>query len=172
MNDVADPLPNAHLVRFTQRSEPFPAEAALLEPLDLDASENSFQDLPTLSVPIIGKDSHLGFAFSKCSHRLRAYLSELHPLVSATGVVSSSAATCVRVAKFSLSIKPTLLLLQLSTPVQRVTPSNLFWLPSLAPCCRLSSSTHHASPRSSYPFWGGGFSVCVSHRRCPRGLVH
>jgi hypothetical protein len=36
MNDVPDPPPNARLVRFAQGGEPFPAEAALLEPLDLD----------------------------------------------------------------------------------------------------------------------------------------
>jgi hypothetical protein len=46
MSNVADPPPNARLVRFTQRGEPFPAEAALLEPLDLDVSENSFSGSP------------------------------------------------------------------------------------------------------------------------------
>jgi hypothetical protein len=79
MNDVADPPPNARLVRFAQRGEPLPVEAALLEPLDLGVSENPFQDLRTLSVPVAGEDPHLGFIFSKCSHRLRAYLSEVQP---------------------------------------------------------------------------------------------
>jgi hypothetical protein len=48
----------------------FPAEAALLEPLDLEVSENPFQDLRTLFVLAGGEDSHLGFVFSECSHRL------------------------------------------------------------------------------------------------------
>jgi hypothetical protein len=71
MNDVVDPPPNARLVRFAQRGEPLPVEAALLEPLDLDVSENPFQDLRPLSVPVTGEDPHPGFVFSKCSHRLR-----------------------------------------------------------------------------------------------------
>jgi hypothetical protein len=49
MNNVPGPPPNARRVRFAQRDEPFPAEATLLEPLDLDVSENPFQDLSTLS---------------------------------------------------------------------------------------------------------------------------
>jgi hypothetical protein len=79
-------LPNARLVRFAQRGEPLPADAALLEPLDLDVSENPFQDLRTLSVPVAGEDPHLGFVFSKCSHRLRAYLSEVQPRSPAAGI--------------------------------------------------------------------------------------
>jgi hypothetical protein len=42
MYDVADPPPNARLVRFAQQGEFLHAEAALLEPLDLDVSENPF----------------------------------------------------------------------------------------------------------------------------------
>jgi hypothetical protein len=80
MNDVPDPPPNARLVRFAKRSKPFPAEATLLEPLDLDVSENPFEDLRTLSVLASSKDSH------KCSHRLRAYLSELQPRTPAAGI--------------------------------------------------------------------------------------
>jgi hypothetical protein len=49
-------------------------------------SENPFQDLRTLSVLAGGEDSHLGFVFSKCSHRLRAYLSELRPRTPAAGI--------------------------------------------------------------------------------------
>jgi hypothetical protein len=93
MNDVADFPPNAHLVRFFQRGEPFSDEAALLEPLDVDVSENPFQDLRSLSVPAAGEDSYLGFLFFKRSHRLHAYLSEPQPLAFATAVVSSSAPT-------------------------------------------------------------------------------
>jgi hypothetical protein len=37
--------------------------------------ENPFLDLPSLFVPATDKGSHLGFAFTECSHRLRAYLS-------------------------------------------------------------------------------------------------
>jgi hypothetical protein len=59
MNDVADPPPTTRLVRFTHG--PFPAEAALLETLDLDVSENPFQDLRTLSMPAASENSHLGF---------------------------------------------------------------------------------------------------------------
>jgi hypothetical protein len=81
MNDVPAPPPNARLVRFAQQGEAFPAEATLLEPLDLDVSENPFQDLRTLSVLAGGENSHLGFVFSKYSHRLRAYLSELQPRI-------------------------------------------------------------------------------------------
>jgi hypothetical protein len=68
MNDVPDPPPNARLVRFAQRGEPFPAETTLLEPLNLDVSKNPFQYLRNLSVLAGGEDSHLGFVFSKCSH--------------------------------------------------------------------------------------------------------
>jgi hypothetical protein len=85
MNDVPDPSPNARLVRFAKRGEPFPAEAAHLEPLD-DVSENPFRDLRTLSVLAGDEDSHLGFVFSKCSHRLRAYLSELRPRAPAATI--------------------------------------------------------------------------------------
>jgi hypothetical protein len=46
--------------------------------------------------PVDGEDSQLGYVFFKCSHRLRAYLSELQPLASATAVVSSSAPTLCR----------------------------------------------------------------------------
>ncbi len=80
MNDVADPPPNARLGRFAQRGKPLPAEA------DLGVSENPFQDLRTLSVLVDGDDSHLGFVFSKCSHLLRAYLSELQPRTPAAGI--------------------------------------------------------------------------------------
>jgi hypothetical protein len=69
-----------------QRGEHFPAETTLLEPLDLDVSENPFRDLRTLSVLAGGEDSHLGFVFSKCSHRLRTYLSKLQPRTSAAGI--------------------------------------------------------------------------------------
>jgi hypothetical protein len=86
MDDVPDPPPNARLVRFAQRGEPFPAETTLFEPLDLDVSENPFQDLRTLSVLAGGENSHLGFVFSKCSHHLRAYLSELQPRTPAAGI--------------------------------------------------------------------------------------
>jgi hypothetical protein len=86
MNDVPDSQPNARLIRFGQRGEPFPAETTLLEPLDLDVSENPFQDLRTLSVLAGGEDSHLGFLFSKCSHRLRDFLSELQPRTPAAGI--------------------------------------------------------------------------------------
>jgi hypothetical protein len=92
-------------------------------------SENSFQDLRTLSMLTGGEDSHLGFVFSNCSHRLRAYLSELQ-LAYATAVVSLLAPTSFpfRIAPSSLSSKPTFLSLLLSMLVQPVTPSN----PSLA----------------------------------------
>jgi hypothetical protein len=50
MNDALDPPPNARLVRLAQRGKPFPAKAEIHEPLDLDVSENRFQDLRTLSV--------------------------------------------------------------------------------------------------------------------------
>jgi hypothetical protein len=70
MNGVPDPPSNARLVRFTQRGEPFPNEATLLETLDLDVPESPFQDLRTLSVLAGGEDSYLGFVFFKCSHRL------------------------------------------------------------------------------------------------------
>jgi hypothetical protein len=86
MNDVPDPPPDARLVRFAQRGEPFPVETTLLEPLDLNVSVNPFQDIRTLSVLAGGEDSHLGFVFSKCSHRLRAYLSELQPRTPAAGI--------------------------------------------------------------------------------------
>jgi hypothetical protein len=86
MNDVPDPPSNARLVRFAQRGEPSAAETTLLEPLDLDVSENPFQDLGTLSVLAGGEDLHLGFVFSKCSHRLRAYLSELKPRTPTAGI--------------------------------------------------------------------------------------
>jgi hypothetical protein len=61
-NDILDPPPNARLVRFTQRGEPFPAEADILEPLDLDVSETPSQDLRTLSVLAGGEDSYLGLS--------------------------------------------------------------------------------------------------------------
>jgi hypothetical protein len=86
MNDVPDPPPNARLVRFAQRGEPLSAEAENLEPLDLDVSENPFQDIRTLSVLAGGEDSHLGFLFCKCSHRVCAYLSELKPRTPAAGI--------------------------------------------------------------------------------------
>jgi hypothetical protein len=132
MNEVPDPPPNTRLVRFAQRGEPFPAEAALLELLDLDVSEKLFQDLRTLSVLAGSEDSHFGFVFSKCSHHLCAYLSELQLLAYATTVVSllTHTSSPSRVAPFSLSSKPALLSLQLSTLVQPVTPSNSFSLPS------------------------------------------
>ena len=56
MNVVAGPPPNARLV------EPFPTEATLIKPLDLDASENPYQDLRTL----------FWFVFLKCTRRLPA----------------------------------------------------------------------------------------------------
>jgi hypothetical protein len=86
MNDVAHPPPNARLVRFLQRGESFPAKPALHEDLDFDVSKNPFQDLRSLSVPVAGEYSQLEFVFSKCSHRLRAYLSELKPRTLATGI--------------------------------------------------------------------------------------
>jgi hypothetical protein len=49
-------------------------------------SEKPLQDLRTLSVIVTGDDAHLGFVFSKCSHRLRAYLSELLPRTPAAGI--------------------------------------------------------------------------------------
>jgi hypothetical protein len=49
-------------------------------------SENPFQDLRTLSVLAGGEDPHLVFVFSKCSHRFRAYLSELQPRIPAAGI--------------------------------------------------------------------------------------
>jgi hypothetical protein len=104
--------------------------------------ENPFQDLRTLSLLAGSDDSQLGFVFSKCSHRLLAYLSEFQPLASGTAIVSLSAPTLYRsrVALFPLSTKSTLLSL-LSTLVQLVTLSNSFSLPSLA----LSTSVvHHA----------------------------
>jgi hypothetical protein len=36
-------------------------------------------NLRTLSVPVAGGDTHLGFVFSECTHRLRACLSALQP---------------------------------------------------------------------------------------------
>jgi hypothetical protein len=86
MNDVADPSPNVRLVRFIRRGESFPVEAVHFAPPDLDVPEKYFQNLRTLSVPAVDEDSHLRFF-----RRLRAYLSELKPLVSATAVVNSSA---------------------------------------------------------------------------------
>jgi hypothetical protein len=65
MNDFPYPPPNARLVRFAQRGEPFPAKAEVLEFLDIDVSENTFKDLRTLSVLAGGEDSHLWFVFSK-----------------------------------------------------------------------------------------------------------
>jgi hypothetical protein len=68
--------------------------------------------------------------------RLRAYLSELQPLASATAVFSSSAPTLCRsrIALLSLSSKPILFPPLFSTLVQRVTPSSSsISLPSLAP---------------------------------------
>jgi hypothetical protein len=98
-------------------------------------SENPFQDLRTLSVLAACEYSHLGFAFSECSHRLNAYLGELQPLVSAMAVVSSLAPMLYRsrLTLISLSIKPTILSPLPSTLVQLVTPSNSISLPSLAP---------------------------------------
>ena len=134
---------NARLVRFSQRGEFLPAEAALLQPLDLDVLENLFQDLRTQSVPADGENLHLGFVFAECSHCLRANLSEVQPLVSATVVTSSSALRLCRyrVTKFSLSSKSTLLSPLLSTLVQGVTPSNSFPSRVSLRWCRLSSST-------------------------------
>ena len=43
-------------------------------------------NLRTLSAPVAGEDTHLGFIFFKCSHRLRAYLSELQPRTPAAGI--------------------------------------------------------------------------------------
>jgi hypothetical protein len=45
-----------------------------------------FQDLRTLSVLAGGEESHLGFVYFKCSHRLRAYLSELQPRTPTAGM--------------------------------------------------------------------------------------
>ena len=53
---------------------------------ELSEPFRTFQDLHTLSVLAGGEDSHLGFVFSKCSHRLRAYLSELQPRIPAAGI--------------------------------------------------------------------------------------
>jgi hypothetical protein len=52
MVGVADPLRNARMVQFSQRGETCSAEAALLEPLDLDVvSENPFEVLRALAGP-------------------------------------------------------------------------------------------------------------------------
>jgi hypothetical protein len=67
-------------------SPPFPAETAFLEPLDLDVSENPFQDLRALSLLAEGEYSHFGFVFYKCFHRLRAYLGELQPRTPAADI--------------------------------------------------------------------------------------
>jgi hypothetical protein len=90
MNDVPDPSPIDRLVRFAQRGESFPAEAEVLEPLDLDVSENPIKNLRTLSVLAGGEVSHFEFLFSECSHRhrLRAYLTELKPITPTTGIRS------------------------------------------------------------------------------------
>jgi hypothetical protein len=114
MNDVADPPPNARLVRFAQRGEPFPSEATPIETIELDVSENPFQDLRTLSVLTAGEDSHLGFVFSKCSHRLRAYLSELQPRTPAAGIRNGRRQL---VGAYIISVQ--------GTPVFTVTQANL-----------------------------------------------
>jgi hypothetical protein len=84
MNDIADPPPSARLVRSAQRIETFPTEAT--------ASE----------------DSHVGIVCFKCSRRLRACLSELQPLASATTVVG--ARRRLRCVDPGRSSKPTLVL--------------------------------------------------------------
>ncbi len=86
MNDVTDTPPNARLVRFAQRRELSPQKPYFLEPLDLDVAENPFQDLRTLSVLAEGEDTHLGFVFSKCSHRLHIYLSNLQSRTPGAGI--------------------------------------------------------------------------------------
>jgi hypothetical protein len=70
--------------------------ATLLKTLDLEVSEDPFQDLRTLAVSAAGDDSQPGFVFSKCSHHLRAHLSKLQPLAFATAVASSSAPTSIQ----------------------------------------------------------------------------
>jgi hypothetical protein len=165
MNDVTDTPPNARLVRFAQRRELSPQKPYFLEPLDLDVAENPFQDLRTLSVLVDGDDLYLGFVFSKCSHRLRAYLSELQLRAYATAFASSPVHTSCRsrVVLFSLSSKPTLLSPLLSTLVQLMIASNSLSQPSLAPILSTfvsisasSAASTQADPRSSYRFGEGG----------------
>jgi hypothetical protein len=62
MNDVAGPPPNPRLVRFAQRGKPFPVEATLLEALDPNVYEYTFQDLRTLSVLAGGEVRALGLS--------------------------------------------------------------------------------------------------------------
>jgi hypothetical protein len=154
MNDVADSPSKARLVRFTQRGEPFPGKAVLLELLDLDVAESPFRDLCTLSVPVADEDSDLIFTSSNCSHRLRTYLSALQPRTSA--------------ALFSLSSKPLTLTADFDACEAAGDPSNSFSLPRLA----LMLSTLVAYPvssdvsaqadlDSSYRFEGGEFCICV-----------
>jgi hypothetical protein len=138
-------------------------------------SENPFQDLRTLSVLVDGDDSHLGFVSSKCSHRLRAYLSEVQPRTPATGIRNGRRQL---VGAYVVSIQgrsiftveqANLALTAVSTLVQLVIPSNSFSLR----CCRLPSTTSASSavstqmdPRSSHRLEGRGFCVCVYYRRC------
>jgi hypothetical protein len=86
MNDLAEPLPNAHLLQHLANGDAFDPDTLAFPPLSLKVFDDPFERLDKYAQPIICDHPTLGFEISECHIRRRGYVSGIVPHTSAARI--------------------------------------------------------------------------------------